>query len=484
MKPIIITLLLYIQIQYHIIKYLLVLLVGKNVIKEPIVKTPINKLYQQMQIDSFPKIETPELLDYKQLMAQYKQKHGEPINPIKRRKNSKNKVPNTINCPFCGAPHDYIYDNNGGQGQFLCKVCDKTFNYKIVYSKSIKRICPYCDYTLVKIKERKDFDIYKCKNNDCHYYKVNLALMSKKDRELFEKEPYRFKLRYIYREFKYDYIPLSKDNEETILPTVDLAKIHSDPHTMGIILTYYVNYGHSSRRTASLMKDIHQVSISYQTVLNYAQAVGSIVKPFVDDYPYELSDSFCGDETYLKVKGKWQYLFFFFDSVKKIILAYRLSPNRDTFSAIKTLDDVLSKIKTLPDNLAFVVDGNPIYLLAQHYFAQHGIHFDIHQVIGLTNDDPVSEEYRPLKEIIERLNRTFKRSYKTTLGFKSSAGSIGFINLFVAYFNFLRPHSALEKKVPVIIPELDDLPHMPARWGKLIELSQEHILEKQKELSA
>lgn len=304
----------------------------------------------------------------------------------------------------------------------------------------------------------------------------NIHLLSKKERELFKKAPFMFKVRYLYREFKFNFKPLSKDNNATELPQIDVSKIHSSPHTLGLILTYYVNYGLSSRNTAAVMKDIHQLDISHQTVLNYAEAVGSLIKPFVDDYPYELSNSYCGDETYLKVKGKWQYLFFFFDSVKKIILAYRLSPNRDTLSAIKALDDVLAKIKILPDDLAFIVDGNPIYLLAQHFFAQHGIHFDIHQVIGLTNDDPISEEYRPLKEIIERLNRTFKRSYRTTYGFKSSAGSIAFINLFVAYFNFLRPHSALEKKVPVIIPELNDLPHMPARWGKLIELAQGHIL--------
>ena len=456
-------------------------LVGKNVFPKTKQKLPINKLYQQMQIDSFPKIETPELLDYKKLLNEYQLKYGKELPAINRRKNSKSKVPNTINCIYCGAPHIYLYDNNGGKGQFYCKVCEKPFTYKMIYSKNIKRKCPYCDQTLAKIKERKEFDIYKCRNDNCPYYKVNLALMAKKDKRLFKNEPYRFKLRYIYREFKYNFIPLSKNNQDCELPNVDISKIHSSPHTLGLILTYYTNYGLSSHRTSALMKDIHQLDISHQTVLNYANAVGSLVKPFVDDYPYDLSNSFCGDETYIKVKGKWQFLFFFFDSVKKIILAHRLSPNRDTISAIKALDDVLTKIKSLPDDLAFIVDGNPIYLLAQHYFAQHGIHFDIHQVIGLKNNDPISEEYRPLKEIIERLNRTFKRSYRTTLGFKSSAGSTGFINLFVAYFNFLRPHSALEKKVPVIIPELQDLPHMPARWGKLIELSQEHIIKKQKQ---
>ena len=107
-------------------------------------------------------------------------------------------------------------------------------------------------------------------------------------------------------------------------------------------------------------------------------------------------------------KGRRHDLFFFFDAVKKMILSYPVSPYRDTLSAIKALDQVLQKLKDIPEDLTFVVDGNPIYILAQHYFAQHDIHFDVHKVIGLTNDDPVSAEYRPLKQIVERLNRTFK----------------------------------------------------------------------------
>ncbi|RLQ12709.1 transposase, partial [Geobacillus stearothermophilus] len=35
-----------------------------------------------------------------------------------------------------------------------------------------------------------------------------------------------------------------------------------------------------------------------------------------------------------------------------------------------------------------------------------------------------------------------------------------------------RPHSALEGRVPVVIPELADLPHMPARWTTLIAMAQ------------
>jgi len=46
---------------------------------------------------------------------------------------------------------------------------------------------------------------------------------------------------------------------------------------------------------------------------------------FIGHYPYELTVSFCGDKTYMKVKGKWHYSFFSFDAVKKVILSYHVS---------------------------------------------------------------------------------------------------------------------------------------------------------------
>lgn len=67
------------------------------------------------------------------------------------------------------------------------------------------------------------------------------------------------------------------------------------------------------------------MSISHQTIINYANRVTLIVKPFIDHFPYELSGSFCGDETYIRVKGRWHYLFFMLDAVKKSygLIAFR-----------------------------------------------------------------------------------------------------------------------------------------------------------------
>ena len=80
------------------------------------------------------------------------------------------------------------------------------------------------------------------------------------------------------------------------------------------------------------------------------------------------------------------------DAVKKIITSYSIFLNRDGVSAIKAVYSTLSKFRKLPENLTLIFGGNPVYILAQHFFAQHGIHFDVKQVIGLTNKDEVSKE--------------------------------------------------------------------------------------------
>ena len=475
MQTIIKYLLTVISYQYNIIISLFILSFGKkfDFLPNPKADKPIDKKYRKLNIDSLPLIKLNDKLDFNSILQKYLLDNGKPLKTIKHKHDS--SVSSDVICPVCGAPHSYIYDNNGGKGQFLCKVCKHTFFINSKPKKEIVFLCPHCGASLELIKHRKNFDVFKCKNDLCSFYANNFNSLSNDDKVLFKLKPHSFKLRYIFRKFNFDFKPLDKNSP--VNSKVNLPNIRVSSHTLGLILSYNINFALSARATSKLLKEIHGISVSYQSVLNYSQAASVIIKPFVDSYPYELSDSFCGDETYIKVKGIWNYIFFFFDAKKKIILSNFVSPNRDTFSAIKAIDLVLKKFSTLPDKIKFIVDGNPIYLLAQHFFASHGILFDIEQVIGLTNSDPVSKEHRPLKQIIERLNRTFKHNYKPTCGFGSADGSIAHVTLFTAYFNFLRDNSALGNKVPVFINDIDLLPHMPAKWAKLISLAQDFIAD-------
>ena len=471
-------LLVVIKWQAQIITYLCFMAFGKAY--KPKVEKCIDKEFMKLSVDPLPIFGDPAIKQtphYTELLEKYRLEHGKDLRTVHRRGGV--VPPDDATCPYCGAPPDYVYDNNGGRGAFYCKVCESTFSIRKP-SKDDEPYCPFCYSKLLFYKSRKSFDVYRCYNSDCSYRKKKEAAMSAKQKALFKKSPYDFKLRYSFRKFHFNFTPLSKQNE--YVPLVDLPRITASPHVLGLILTYHINYAIPLRKTAALMYDVHGVKVSHQTIANYCNAVAPRVKPFIDHFEYELSDSFCGDETYIKIGGVWNYVFFFFDAAKKIILSYRVQHERDWKSAVMAINDVLVKVKgkseETPEGLNLITDGNPIYLLAQHWFAQHDINFDITQVIGLTNDDPVSKEHRPLKQIIERLNRTFKGNYKPTTGYGADMGAISKVTLFAAYFNFLRPHSGIDSQIPVAIPELEALPHMPAKWCGLIRLSERFAMEQ------
>ncbi len=123
----------------------------------------------------------------------------------------------------------------------------------------------------------------------------------------------------------------------------------------------------------------------------------------------------------------------------------------------------------------FVVDGNPIYLAAQQYLHINKIRFKVHQVIGLENKDETSKMYRSQKQIIERLNRTFKFSYYVKNGFTDFDKANEFMCLFTTYFNFLRNHSSLKYKPPVELEAFKGVTNMPKKWNMIIDMANDYI---------
>ena len=139
-------------------------------------------------------------------------------------------------------------------------------------------------------------------------------------------------------------------------------------------------------------------------------------------------------------------------------------------------------LKEIPKNFRFIADGYSAYPLAAQQFFIHlkgKIKFDITQVIGLTNDDAVSKEFRPYKQMIERLNLTYKASYRPTNGFDNIDGANYDLALWVAYYNFLRPHKHAGYNVLNEIDILKGVPNMPGKWQLLIFLGQQTIKNMQ-----
>ena len=116
-----------------------------------------------------------------------------------------------------------------------------------------------------------------------------------------------------------------------------------------------------------------------------------------------------------------------------------------------------------------ITDGNPAYDTAVMAFnAEAENKLEKHTVIGLENLDSESSEYRSFKQFVERLNRTYKFHTRPRAGFKSFEGAVALTTLFVAYYNFMRPHSAIRNSAPVPLDCLKDVTLMPQAWVKFL----------------
>jgi len=473
----------YIQLLHEYIYQLLFLLVRTNNFRQWRHEELHSPKYQKFKTDKLPIILEFHKQNYEFLISYYKHKYGQLLKPVKRHANS--SVDPSINCPRCNAPHDYIYNNNGDKGQLLCKVCSERFNPNNHVTKPLKLLCPHCNHTLERVKSKKVFVIHKCRNLKCSYY---LSAKKKVPKNISHTKLSRYKLHYIYREFIVDFFNVSLDS----LPdnASGLKFRGQSAHIMGLCLTYYVNLKLSLRETSQAMKEIHNVSVSHTTIANYAKTAAVMIKPFTDRFDFEPSNSLSADETYIKIRGAKTYVWFIMDTIKKSLLGYTVSDNRTVGPCIIAMRDAFSKFnvfkqhKKLPDDLDFVADGYSAYPLAAQQFERNNPEhkFKIIQVIGLKNVDDVSTKYRPLKQMIERLNRTFKRSYKLTNGYDNLDSAYYGVALWVIYYNFLRPHKHKGWKNTLnTIPELEVADNMPGKWQLLIHLGQQTIIKLQDE---
>ena len=432
--------------------------------------------YQKFKTDRLPVIIKHEKQDYKFLLAYYQWRYDKPVKPIKRRDSK--ELPVSVSCPRCNAPHHYIYDNTGGRGSYLCKVCGLIFAVGIEFGTSLTLACPYCSKTLQPKRQRKHFTVHTCVSRSCSYYLANLNKLPK---GLAVNERSAYKLHYVYREFHINFFDMDLDS----LPAnaSSLKFTHMSAHIMGLCLTYHVNLSLSLRKTAQALKDIHNISISHTMVAKYARTAAAVIKPFVVRYPYARSDTFIGDETYIKIRGVKAFVWFVMDAVSRSVIGYCTSFDRAVGSCILAMRMAFGNLKALPGNFKFIADGYSAYPLAAQQFelkADNPLSFDITPVIGLSNDDAVSKQYRPFKQIVERLNRTFKASYRVSCGYDNLDGADYAVSLWTAYYNFLRFHSAFDGRVLNPVPDLINAGNMPAKWQTLIRLGQETILSIQR----
>jgi putative transposase len=392
---------------------------------------------------------------------------------VKQRAGS-SPVPPHVVCPCCGAPSSYLYFNDGKKrSQVLCKVCSHLFQLQQRFKKSRKSqlFCPYCGLALFRWKERKEVTIHKCSNDNCPHRIQALAKLNPAERKLAKSKSSQFKINYQYRE--YHFKPEELEHSSPDRPPVELTKIHNSENVLGLILTFYVSFAVPARKTAQILRDVFCIKVSHQTVLNYAAGAAWYCHRFNLKHKGQIDDFSAGDETYIKVLGKHHYVFLFISAKNLKITAYHLADNRGTQPAVIAMNEAI-RTASAEQELTLVTDGNPSYPAGIHYInaqSENSATIKHKKVIGLQNLDTESEEFRPFKQLIERLNRTYKYHVRPAAGFNSTNGAVALTTLFVTHYNFLRPHMSLNYLPPIQMQELKALPTIQARWTKILSLA-------------
>ena len=159
--------------------YLIGFITGKHSLRS-LYDEPVRKEYRKLQVDTMPVIDSFERLNYVELLKEYLDEFGKPLKPIKRHKNSL-PVSNKIVCPKCGAPHFYIYRNNGKSKniQYMCKICEFTFGSRTDYLKNVVLRCPHCKRALEPIKSVRILMFPSAKTMNVPFYLSNLKNLLK-----------------------------------------------------------------------------------------------------------------------------------------------------------------------------------------------------------------------------------------------------------------------------------------------------------------
>jgi len=238
-------------------------------------------------------------------------------------------------------------------------------------------------------------------------------------------------------------------------------------------MAFYVSFANSARKTALILRSVFNVSVSYQTVLNYAEAAAYYCHQFNLKNKGTVGSRQAGDEAYIKVLGKDRFTFFFISPKRHKITAYHVADSRETLPAVIAMNEAIRTAEP-GQKFTLITDGNPSYPAGIHFLNQlyesKGL-IKHRKVIGLQNLDAESTLFRPFKQLIERLNRTYKYHIRPAHGFNCDNGAVALTTLFVTHYNFLRPHMALDYQVPIPIAELDAISTIQGKWAKIISLA-------------
>ena len=206
-------------------------------------------------------------------------------------------------------------------------------------------------------------------------------------------------------------------------------------HVILMALTMFYLGKNSFRNIALILRTVMDVRVSHTTISNwctrFAPMFQNIAIQLIPALNFN-SDEWHADETVVKIQGEKYYLWLILDSETRFVLGFPLDRHRDSPQAFT----ILEAVKTM---------GTPQSIVSDRYFAYQ---MPVKTLYGIQHIRVESFHDDITNNLIECFNKQFKAWYKTKQGFSSFASANNLISMFIFFYNFVRPHSALNGLTP------------------------------------
>ncbi|MCR8860696.1 MULTISPECIES: IS6 family transposase [Bacillus] len=183
---------------------------------------------------------------------------------------------------------------------------------------------------------------------------------------------------------------------------------HYQPDIILLTVRWYLRYNLSFRDLVEMMEE-RGLSIAHTTIMRWVHQYGPELDERVRRHLKTTNDSWRVDETYVKVKGQWMYLYRVVDSEGNTIDFY-LSESRDKQAAKRFFKKALAASHICKPRV-ITVDKNPAYAVAIQELKEEK---RIPEGIQL-------RQVKYLNNIVEQDHRFIKKRVRSMLGFKSYA---------------------------------------------------------------
>lgn len=323
-----------------------------------------------------------------------------------------------IRCPKCNnSSNFYRYgkDNLGFQ-RYQCRNCFHQFAPDHPKSSRVRDIhkypsCPICGKSSFLHHDYEHYSNFRCGDKKCYH-------------SFFVHKPSAI-------------LPVSMSR---LFGKTDFSRMRYPVHLIISVLVLFYAGNTSFRKIAFIIQLLHNITISHTTVANWCKQFAPLFQNIALELMPALdfnSDEWHADETVVKINGVKHYIWFIIDSETRFVLGFHLSPYRNSPQAFTLFHSVQHL-------------GKPHSIVSDRYAAYNRSV----KAFGAKHIRVPSFKADISNNLIEAFNKQFKAWYKTKQGFHSFDSANNLISMFVFFFNFVRPHSALDGLTPAQVAGL------------------------------